>query len=536
MAKGLSLANKVLLLFGALIVGIIGAALVLPWIRMGTIVEKSQLETSRHIARLWEKSSLTDLSRTHDSLLENAGEVAEDAEARGLRVRFFPLAAWDASSLHPIFTEAREKLRKTTASNPNPEFADSVRNASLVEYQYARFVRDDHDNPVGVIVVTRRSPAAATLLLANRAYLIGAWIGAGALAIFLFWFVTSRIILSPVRKLRDTAEVVQGGNLNVRADIHTGDEFEQLSDTFNDMLEGLSAQQQQLKAINKSLDMRLNELAQRNTDLFDAARQKGEFLAAVSHELRTPLNSIIGFAELLQEVADAELEENGETDRLTKRRRYLGNIVNSGRSLLEMINELLTMAKIDAGKLALQIQPTNIAELCSILAALIRPLVDRKSLEFALRLQGRSGFVADPAEADLPMINTDPQKLQQIIFNFLSNAVKFTPEGGRVELRVERLSTQEGPSIRISVLDSGPGIPKDQHTYIFKRFSQLDAGHARTHQGTGLGLAIAKEFAAMLKGQIHLESDVGRGAMFSFIVPVSPAFEPAPEKEALTAS
>jgi len=293
-----------------------------------------------------------------------------------------------------------------------------------------------------------------------------------------------------------------------------------------------------LRAINKSLDLQLTKLAERNTELYQAAREKGEFLARISHELRTPLNSIIGFAELLKDVADRDAQAGlYEAEVLAKRLRYLDNIVTAGRSLLEMINELLTMAKIDAGTMRLSVGTMNVAETCEGLLALIRPLADRKSIELVLQLQGPGGaLVGDALSADLPKIDTDAQKFQQVVFNFLSNAVKFTPHGGRVTLRGERMIGGDGEArIRVSVLDTGPGIPADQRARIFERFTQLDGSHTREHQGTGLGLSIAREFSAMLGGEIQLVSEEGRGSMFSLIVPMRLA-EGAPKPvAALTA-
>ena len=137
---------------------------------------------------------------------------------------------------------------------------------------------------------------------------MGRFIFAGTLAMIVFYLITTKIILQPVRALRETADRVRAGNTSVRSDLKTGDEFEQLAEAFNSMLSNLDEQQTLLRGINKSLDLRLNELSERNTALYDAARLKGEFIANVSHELRTPLNSIIGFAEILQDTTYLEAE------------------------------------------------------------------------------------------------------------------------------------------------------------------------------------------------------------------------------------
>jgi signal transduction histidine kinase len=343
-----------------------------------------------------------------------------------------------------------------------------------------------------------------------------------------FYLITTRLILSPVRALRETAEIVREGNLATRSDIQTGDEFEELSDTFNQMLENLTESQNQLQSINTSLDLKVNELAERNVALFESNKLKGEFLANVSHELRTPLNSIIGFTELLLEAVEKEAEAGDDSSRLTKRKRYLENIHNAGRSLLEMINGLLDMAKIDAGKMAVTVAPVSLKDMAEGWIALFRPLADRGGIELVAHIA-----------PDVPVIETDAEKLQQIVVNLLSNAVKFTSEkaadertaGGtplaRVSLRVERLVARgsDGAAaedrIRISVLDTGPGIAPEDQKKIFEKFQQLDSGHTRRHAGTGLGLAICKDLTGILQGELQLESEVGRGSMFSVILPLT---------------
>ena len=182
------------------------------------------------------------------------------------------------------------------------------------------------------------------------------------------------------------------------------------------MLESLRAVQERLRSTNKTLDMKLGELAQSNIALYEANKLKGEFLANVSHELRTPLHSIIGFAEVLAEAL-------GDVPADDKRNRYLANIVTSSRQLLELINDLLDLAKIEAGRIEVHTAPVSIADTCEALLGLIRPQAEKRGIELKMKLQPH-----------LPVVQTDPGKLQQIVFNFLSNAVKFTPQRGTVTL------------------------------------------------------------------------------------------------------
>lgn len=351
-------------------------------------------------------------------------------------------------------------------------------------------------------------------LLLNRIVIVVSGMLGGTLAIVVFYLITSRLILQPVRVLKNTAEKVSKGDLNIRSAISTGDEFQQLSETFNNMLITLSSSQTQLEATNRSLDTRVGELAQSNVDLYEANRLKSEFLTNVTHELRTPLNAIIGFADLLASLAGDPKQE-----------RYVENIKISARQLLELINDLLDLAKIEAGKLVLREEKVNVADVCEAMANFMRPLAQKKNIELDLALM-----------ADMPLITTDPGRFQQILYNFLSNAVKFTPNEGRITIAARNESAPPPepsaspatrlpdpglavPTIRVSVIDSGPGISAEDQKLIFEKFRQIDGSVTRQHSGTGLGLAISKELANMLGAKIELVSVVGKGATFSILIP-----------------
>ncbi len=334
-------------------------------------------------------------------------------------------------------------------------------------------------------------------LLLNRVVIVVSGLIGGLLAIVVFYLITTRLILQPVRVLRNTAEKVARGDLNIRSAISTGDEFEQLSDTFNTMLTTLKTSQDQLEATNRSLDTRVGELARSNTDLFQANKMKSEFLTNVSHELRTPLNAIIGFAELL-----STAKPSPEDLRWT---RYTDNILTSARQLLELINDLLDLAKIEAGKMVLRMERVNVPDVCDSLMNFMRPLAQKKNIELSLSVQ-----------PSVPLITTDPARFQQILYNFLSNAIKFTPPDGRVGISVTLV---ENDRVKIAVSDTGPGIAPEHHAAIFEKFNQLDASVTRSHGGTGLGLTISHELANMLHATIELVSDVGHGATFSLIIP-----------------
>ncbi|HZZ44703.1 MAG TPA: ATP-binding protein [Tepidisphaeraceae bacterium] len=351
---------------------------------------------------------------------------------------------------------------------------------------------------LGLISIDIDSQIDPNQLLLNRLLLFTAGLLAGTLATVVFYLITTRLILQPVRVLQKTAERVAEGNLNIRSDISTGDEFQQLSETFNTMLANLQLSGEQLRSINQNLDLKLNEMAESNLALYESNRLKNEFLANVSHELRTPLNSILGFAELLRDTPAAGTDP--------KSIRYVQNILTSGKNLLELINDLLDLAKIEAGKMEVRSEPLTLPDLFEGLSSILKPLTEQKKLTL------------DPDVAtDVPILHTDPAKLQQVLYNFLSNAIKFSPEGGRITL----IATRESEStVRISVSDQGPGIPPEKQSLIFEKFRQLDASVTRQHSGTGLGLSISKELTTLLGGTIAVSSPPNQGATFSIILPI----------------
>ena len=492
MARSVSLANKCQLLFGGAVILIVIASLIGPWLRVGTVIDESELGALRDLA----------LSQTDGS---------DDLSIRRLAVS--AVGAVD----NDFATRALERFQ---ADPDATEHAEMRWDGGVRHYRYARPVRDETGAVESLVLIERRSPQAAGRLFVNRLFLLSAGLVAGGLAVLVFFLVTTRLILSPVRSLKDTAEQIMAGDPTARAEIQTGDEFEQLAEAFNGMLASLEEKRDQLRTANQSLDLRVSRLEEANLALNEAATLKGDFLAAVSHELRTPLNSIIGFTELLQEIAQRDRADGNVRDEeeWSKRQRYLDHIVGSGRTLLEMINELLDMAKIEAGKMDLHVELMSVAEACDGLLALIRPQADRSGVTLIYETTGARGESGDAA----PIIETDPRKFQQIVFNFLSNAVKFTPESGRVTLRAERLVGGDGEArVRVSVIDTGPGIAPEDHERIFEKFTQLESGHTRVHAGTGLGLAIARELTRMIQGEIQIVSDPGRGSMFSLIVPTA---------------
>jgi signal transduction histidine kinase len=365
----------------------------------------------------------------------------------------------------------------------------------------ASATRPEHGPYVGVVSVDMTSRIDANELLLNRVFILAAGLLAGTLAVVAFYLIITRLILRPVRVLQETAEKVSEGDLNIRSDISTGDEFQQLSETFNTMLANLKNNADQLRSVNKSLDLKLGQLAESNLALYESNRLKSEFLANVSHELRTPLNSILGFADLLKDAL--EKAANGDP----KPARYVNNILQSSRNLLELINDLLDLAKIEAGRMEIRSEPLSLSDVFEGLVNILKPLSEQKGLS-----------IVSSVGADVPIIQSDPAKLQQVLYNFLSNAIKFSPTGARIDLAATR--EPDGEHVRISVTDRGPGIDPDKQQLIFEKFRQLEPSHTRTHGGTGLGLAISKELAMLLGGSIGVRSTPGEGSTFWLVLPL----------------
>jgi len=349
------------------------------------------------------------------------------------------------------------------------------------------------------VVIQRPATDISRTVLLNRVWIIVAGLIAGAGAIVTFYWITQRVILRPIRQLRAIANNVAEGNLDIRSKIMTRDEYEKLANAFNHMLDGLQAAQEKLRQANKQLDDKIAELSERNIELFKANKIKSEFLANISHEFRTPLNAILGFAEILREKPDTLKKEKG--------RRYAENIIAGGKNLLNMINDLLDLAKTEAGKMKLHIEKTSVPQLCKALVASFSALTKKKKIKVKLQLDN-----------NIPPLSTDASKVQQILYNFLSNAVKFTPEKGRIEIRANMQGEQ---TVRIAVSDTGPGIAETDKEKIFEKFRQADGSITRQSTGSGLGLAISKELAAMLAGSIGMESETDKGSTFWLDIPVT---------------
>lgn len=308
----------------------------------------------------------------------------------------------------------------------------------------------------------------------------------------------------------------------------TNEELQEKTDLLERSEAELKAQQEELQQTNEELEEKANLLEEQKETLEVAkmevetnarqleatSRYKSEFLANMSHELRTPLNSILILAQLLAENKRKALADK-EVD-------YAQNIYSSGTDLLNLINEILDLSKVESGKMELDISKVNLSAVNNNLESLFKELAKTKAINFELNIKENAAEAA---------FSTDQQRLEQILRNLLSNAFKFTDKGGTVSMDISVISTENvflntrlrrlDKVIAFSVQDNGIGIPKDKQALIFEAFQQADGSTKRKYGGTGLGLSISRELARALGGEIHIESEEGSGSIFTLYIPLS---------------
>jgi two-component system sensor histidine kinase BarA len=368
-------------------------------------------------------------------------------------------------------------------------------------------------DPIAMATVRMPMENVENQLSHNRAIMFGLAIITTFIAMLVAYIIVRYIIVKPVLHLKDVSDEIARGNLNLRAEINTGDEFEELSHAFNRMLRHMTTVNDELRGVNGNLDAKVDQLAQANLELFNNNALKDEFLATMSHELRTPLNSILGFSDVLSSAANLD----------DRQKRYVENIQTSGRNLMVQINDLLDLAKIESGQMKIQPTTFQVSELIEHQINQIMPLADQKNIELRIREQ----------ETTIPHVYQDAGKIRQILTNLLSNAIKFTPEGGRVRVSSE-LITED--TFELCIEDTGIGIPMHEQGTIFEKFRQGtttsgERDHVkREYGGTGLGLSIVRELSRLLGGDVFLESEFGKGSVFMVRLPVEVPLElPVPD-------
>jgi signal transduction histidine kinase/DNA-binding response OmpR family regulator len=308
-----------------------------------------------------------------------------------------------------------------------------------------------------------------------RWVVIGFAVGSIGLALVLGYAISWSLI-GPVQRMDAQSRQIASGDFSQRIAVPNRDELGTLAANLNRMTAELGRLYHQLEAAN---------------------RHKSEFLASMSHELRTPLNAIIGFSEVLLERLFGELND--------KQDEYLRDILDSGRHLLSLINDILDLSKVEAGHMEIELGRFSLPEALENGLTMVREHASRHGIALSLEV--------DPA---IDVIEADERKVKQVVFNLLSNAVKFTPDGGQVGITAKL----DAAAVRITVWDRGIGIAPEDQERIFEEFQQVGGRDGQEREGTGLGLALARRFVELHGGELSMESALGQGSRFTFTLPV----------------
>ncbi|MEW6418297.1 MAG: ATP-binding protein [Nitrospirota bacterium] len=339
-------------------------------------------------------------------------------------------------------------------------------------------------------------------------------------------FISARNIPVPNKKLM--ISIVWDVTERKKAEEELRRHRDHLEELVRDRTSELENANLELQVLNKEIELRRQEAETSKLQALAASRAKSDFLANMSHELRTPLNSIIGFSEILQDELYGKLNE--------KQKEYANDIEGSGRHLLNLINDILDLSKVESGKMELELTKFPLTNVLVISLTMLKEKAMKHSIKLSLDIE---------QDADIE-IEADERKLKQIMFNLLSNAVKFTPDGGSVYVtarkliqEVEKLGNYEVKKshdaqllnfltsqphdrnfIEISIEDTGIGIKSEDMDKLFKEFSQLESPYTKNHEGTGLGLALTKRLIELHGGKIWVESEFGKGSKFTFVIPM----------------
>ncbi len=418
----------------------------------------------------------------------------------------FPYPSFDENHNRLAVFDVEDKVIKATAEQLKKRFGDfsPIQEGKEIHFDLQGETQLVHVKPFAnqfqldwlIVVVVPQADFMAEIDANTRLTILLSLIA--LILATLFGIFTSRWIVHPILRLNEAAKKLAGGDWNQSLPTNRSDELGELAKSFNSMARQLKESFQTLEAKNADL-RRLDQL-------------KNEFLANTSHELRTPLNGIIGIADSLIDGATGNLPKETCANLIM--------IVVSGRRLANLVNNILDFSKLRHKNIELQTRPIGIREVVEVVFALSRPLIDQKGLTFE-----------NQVAPDFPPALADENRLQQILHNLISNAVKFT-ESGRVEVTASLMDVQKHPLLPtqvpkpgdwlvITVKDTGIGIPQDKQSRIFESFEQADGSTARVYGGTGLGLAVTKKLVELHGGEIWVESTEGVGSQFTFTLPIA---------------
>ncbi len=440
------LERKLLVLFGVCLFGLIAASFWVYSSQTDVLVSKQNPSRGRllvetiMLATHWQKfDEIREKPRSADEAslyadittnLKNLDYEWKFIRPAGVEKDKQPEDAFEAAIVEKFLSTAPLKEEQSEERDYEPRFTADGKRYEYFRPIYAtdaqcvqchRVVVGPNDLQVGDLIAVAKVSISNEATLAdqrmNFAILIALGITTTFLAVIAAYLIIRYVIVKPLNHLREVSDAVSHGNLSQRAEIHTADEFEDLAVAFNRMLGNLLTAQDELRRLNSNLDLKVDELAQANMQLFELNRLKSDFLATMSHELRTPLNSIIGFSDVLSSIKSLD----------DKQRRYVQNIQKSGKMLLDMINDILDLAKIESGKMEVRPSDFRIEHVIGAQCDMARPLTERKNIDLDAEVQ-----------PGLPELYQDQGKVQQILNNLLSNAIKFTPEGGRIVVAARR--------------------------------------------------------------------------------------------------
>jgi signal transduction histidine kinase/CheY-like chemotaxis protein len=406
-----------------------------------------------------------------------------------------------------------------TGSDPNRSFDDEI---SGVRYHVMMFPilnqKDCHHchgssrHVLGSMIVRVSAEQIYKTVAAqrNRTLLLLGFIL--PIAVTIIYLLVNRLIRRPVENLAEKAKRFAEGDMSVSVDVKTEDEIGVLARTFNYMVESVSSFSRKLEMEVTRKTTLLNErthllslLERANRELRELDKLKSTFLANMSHELRTPMNAIIGYTELLIDRIDGPVNEEQE--------KSLKRVVANAKHLLQLINDVLDVSKIEAGKIEMEPKELDLKWLIDSVMPTFEPQIKQKGLTLTIHI-----------DESLPLIYGDEDKVRQVLINLLSNAVKFTQKGGitiTAKLSERGIKPQEQPIfVEVCIEDTGIGIKEEDIGKIFDKFVQADLSTKRQYEGTGLGLSIARGLVALHKGVIWATSKYGEGSKFCFTIPL----------------
>ncbi len=364
--------------------------------------------------------------------------------------------------------------------------AGKVAEGRELQLTQARPVADRLERLTNQLVNRAEADIVSSIEVSQRAYALSRWMvigfafGSIVLALFLGYVISWSVIV-PVKQMDVRLRQIGSGDFSQRVDVPNKDELGTLAGNLNRMNEELGSLYQQLETIS---------------------RHKSQFLANMSHELRTPLNAILGYTELIQDGIYGEVP--------AKIHEVLERVQRSGRHLLDLINDVLDLSKIEAGQLSLALKDYSLKEVVQTVFTAVEPLASEKHV--ALKIS---------VPPDLPLARGDERRITQVLLNLVGNAIKFTDVG---EVRIQAAAFN-GEMV-VSVTDTGSGIAEADRERIFEEFQQGESNHARATGGTGLGLPIARRIITLHGGRMWVESGLGKGSTFWFTLPVRPEQEP----------